>query len=363
MKRLDMTYEKLFLREDGRLDTPEGFYHRIWVPPDADLIAFPSYPDYEHYAGLPAVEFPVPHQRCWDTERAPEALYVSGPSLRFLFSQDGAWKRWQLKTDTTDLLQDFLRLAHEDITEQHALTFAERWGPLWRCRQRICEGDFPPCFAYMENSEYCLWSPYEPVREYVIEARRVKSVLDVLIHLRDEKQHEPVPEELWNTIRYVERAPQCEQWEAECNAKYDTSSPPWYDSDAALARRNPAYAKNQGWCSLVNVVNQYVAALGQPVSTLTHPEASENPQLAFASSLGFLRVVWIEVVRTLSGTAHYYRCDGDGCGTYYERMTRKPKPGQRNYCPKCAETGHADSKRKSKALKQTKSKEPLIQQS
>jgi len=262
---------------------------------------------------------------------------------------------------STDVLQDFLRLAHEDITEQHVLTFAECWGPLWRCRQQVGEGDFPPCYAYRENTDYCLWSPYEPVREYVIEARRVKSALEVLLRLRDGKQREPIPEMLWNAIRYVERAPQCEQWEeqweaewnAKMDAKYGTSRPPRYDPDAVHARQYPEYAKNQAWRSLVDVVNKYVAALGRPVPSLAHPEASGNPQLDIASSLGFLRVVWIEVVRILSGTAQYYRCDG--CGTYYKRMTRKPKPGQRNYCQECAETGYKDSKQKSKALTQTKS--------
>lgn len=355
MKRHDETYVRLFLREDGTLDTQAGFYHCIWVPPDVDLIPFPAYPDYEHYAESPAVDFFVPRQKCWDTELAPEALYVSSSSLRFLSGQDGAWKRWQQKTDTTDLLHDFLRLAHEDITAQQVLTFAGRWGPLWRCRQRVCEGDFPPCYAYMENTDYCLWSPYEPIREYVIEAQRVKSVLDVLLHLRDEKQHEPVPEALWHTIRYVERSPQCEKWEAERNAawdaKYNLSSPPRYDSDAAYARKDPAYAQSLGWGFLVDVANKYVAALGQPASSLTCPDGPRPPQFDIASSLGFLRVVWLEIIRLLSGTQQYYRCDG--CGTYYERTGRKPKKGGKNYCASCGKkSGYRVPKRQHKARKQ-----------
>jgi hypothetical protein len=221
MKRIDETYEKLLLREDGRLDTPAGFYHQIWVPPDVERVSFPSYADYEHYAGLPAVEFPVIRQHCWDAETAPDAPCVRAATVRSLLGEGEAWKRWQLKTDTTELLNDFLKLAHEDTTEKRVLKFAERWGPLWRCRQQICAGDFPPCYVYMDNTEYCFWSPYEPIDEYRMEATRAKNVLDVYTRLRDEYCNGPVSDALWEAIHHIEVSELRAEWEAALAAEWN----------------------------------------------------------------------------------------------------------------------------------------------
>ena len=199
---------------------------------------------------------------------------MSTSHLRFLAGHGDAWSRWKQKTDTKEVLHDFLRLAHADTTDQNVLKFSERWGPLWRCRQQLCAGEFPPCSAYMGHTDYCFWNPYEPTREYVIEAQRAKSLLDV----RD--KHKPVSQDLWKPIYHIDmsdqRATQESDWNAEWDAKYGLSTPV-HDPDATCIKQYPAYGVEQGWRDVVKIANQYVATLGRPDTSLTYADTASHP--------------------------------------------------------------------------------------
>src|SRR5437588_533145 len=82
---------------------------------------------------------------------------------------------------------------------------------------------------------------------------------------------------------------------------YGTISIPRYDADL-FPQPSPQCVRRRHWNNLVAGVNSHVAALGRPEFSLTLSEVSQRPQLEIARSLGFLRVVWIEVVRILTGT-------------------------------------------------------------
>ena len=330
MKRIDETYVELFGREDGGFFTTGGYYHRLWVPLQVALVPFPYYLGYYHYEGFPGVQFPELRGNC--------------SALQFLRGKDEPREGWRQKTDTATLLHDFLRLAHEDTAEKQVLKFAEQWGPLWRCRQDICSGEFPPCYAYMNNGDYCYWSSCEPVREYILEAKRAKNVLDALILLRN--HHKPVPASLWDDIQHVEMsewwAQKLAEWEDAHNAKYGLTRPV-HDHEAELERKYPDYAINKGWQTLIDMVNKYIVALGRSEVCLVYDDTSSQARLHMVSSLGFLNIVWIEIVRAITMTSQWYICDG--CDMPYERKKRRPKPGQKNYCQFCAEEGYKPTKK------------------
>lgn len=354
MRNIDPTLGRLLPHQDGKLESLVGTSHNICVPPQVEILPFPRYPDYLQYAEQPAVVFPA-IDSSWvkRNDQFPESTYVDvNPFyLSNLISQGVQELRWEWKTDTTYLLNDFLKLAdHEDMHEKarnQVRGFAQRWGPLWRCRQPR-HADFHHCYVSIPPSaDHCRWSPSELMQEFLVEAQRAQGVLQAFMKLRN-RQH--VPEAVWNSIDKevepsLENAPKrVRQFRAPDS---DGITSGWYDSHW---NSSPDEGVHFGWSVLIRVIHRFIARPGGLAPRLVYDGTRKYPQIRIASSLGFLRAVWIEIAQLMSGVHQLYCCDG--CGAFYQRMGRKPKEGQKNYCPTCGmEGGYKASKRQSKAQK------------
>src|SRR5215470_11720465 len=145
MRHIDPTLGQLLPHRDGKLDGVVGTSHKIWVPHKVEILPFPRYPYHPTFAELPAVAFPVPNQLPESRLARPEPLYPKPdvepyfcPTIGFCDLCSGYETQWQRKTDTANLLNDFLNLADYDHgseqTCKRVVIFAQQWGPLWRCR-------------------------------------------------------------------------------------------------------------------------------------------------------------------------------------------------------------------------------------
>src|SRR5262249_15164717 len=96
---------------------------------------------------------------------------------------------------------------------------------------------------------------------------------------------------------------------------------------------SPEQGVRFGWSLLMDLVNHYIVKPGGLAPCLVYDSTRQGPQLRMASQLGFLPAVWSETAQLISGVHRLYCCDE--CGKFYQRTGRKPKEGQRNYCPEC----------------------------
>ena len=246
-----------------------------------------------------------------------------GPRVSRLYTNDLESVGWQQKTDTRGLLNAFLRLAQDPITEQvcqHVKRFVERWGPLWLCRNWE---HFDCHWTYTAEGVHaaspCLWAPVEEVREFVRKAWHAKVIIQTTIALRDGK---PVPESL---VPYMNCLPR-------------------YLNTGGIAQwtHSPAYrAVAQQW--LVDLVNEYLvpssipwrSGVGGPRLWMAWDDQRPAPTLRFHSGLGFLSAVWVEMAQTLCKAWGFMHCSR--CGNYYLRTTKRPRTDQANYCETCGE--------------------------
>jgi len=176
VRKIDPALENLVGNEQGKLDAIFGAQHAILVPPDVELVA-PSRPD-----------------------GSIEALYLRYPV------EDGGQKKWQDKTDTNGLLNDFLRLAQDHITEEGILKvvkFARIWGPVWACVNPEHDRNLFGCYfmprAYETRYESpCTWTVEESPLAFITAARQAKAMVRAAQLLRDNM---PVPQEVWDALK------------------------------------------------------------------------------------------------------------------------------------------------------------------
>ena len=93
---------------------------------------------------------------------------------------------------------------------------------------------------------------------------------------------------------------------------------------------------------LAQVINRYLKAPKGFHLTITWAETKAT-NLILRSGIGFLSAVWVEIAQVLSQERGLFRCDE--CGRPYLRKGRRPKAGERNYCPMCGERGKASKRR------------------
>ena len=128
---------------------------------------------------------------------------------------------------------------------------------------------------------------------------------------------------------------------------------PLCESYLHIAKASPEQAVHVGWLDLVDIVNRYITVPGGLTPSLAHNGLNERPKLHITSRLGFIRAVWMEIAQLISVAHKLYCCDG--CGEFYKRTEKKPKTGQRNYCPDCGKDGgYRHSKQEYKALQKAK---------
>lgn len=244
-----------------------------------------------------------------------------GPRVSRIHTNELESVGWQQKTDTRGLLNAFLRLAQNEITDkvcQQVKQFVERWGPLWLCRNRR---HFDCHWTYeggaLQSESPCLWAPVEEVREFVRKAWHAKVIIQATIALREGK---PVPESLWPYLA--------------CLPSYTTNlSIEWFTSH----KHNLPLFKR--W--IVDLVNEYLipssipsrAGRGGPRFWMVWDDQKLNPSLLFHSGLGFISAVWVEIAQTLCKAGGFLQCSG--CGDYYLRTRQRPRADQANYCETC----------------------------
>ena len=63
------------------------------------------------------------------------------------------------------------------------------------------------------------------------------------------------------------------------------------------------------------------------------PPRADSAKLDIVTGTGFIHVVWMQIAQLLCGVRRFAQCDE--CGNLYPREGRRPKRGQRNFCPDC----------------------------
>jgi DNA-directed RNA polymerase subunit RPC12/RpoP len=293
-----------FTQGGGRLDA-FGAHHALWVSPEARLTAARPGGCIQRYGEnevTPVIVYPIPES--W----RPPVAKVDMNDLRGV--------GWQTKSDTAGLLNAFVRLAKENITEDvltQVEAFAVTWGPLWICGSP--EVEHLDCHWSYEGVVYrpkspCTWLPMEEVPEFVRKAWQAKAVLDAAALLQN---NQSVPKTLW-----------CQMgWEG-LEAQFNLSAQRFL---------------------LASTINRYLASPGGCVLWITWYQA-DQPRLHLSSGKGFLSAVWTEIAQLLCQAKGIYHCDE--CGAFYVREGRKPQRGRKNYCPKCGmNSGYKASKRRS----------------
>jgi len=313
--------------ERGALDA-FGTRHPIWVPPEVTVEdrrpwAFLRHGD----TPTPTLLYSIPEswQLAVIDERWPAVVIdASMPALKDV--------GWTVCHKTDGLLEDFLRLAREDV-DQHTLdektvqavrAFAKTWGPLWRCANdghwdchwtsssATGQKHYYGIIRELSNAElsqfdpnpFCSWAPQEEVLEFVRKATEAKAVLDLAAYVRADATT-PIPAKPLRMLR--ERPPE------QRNAQL-----PW-------AR----------WV-ISSIVNSYLWSRNGLSLELAWDEGQQS-SLSLSSGVGFIHAVWVKIAQILSDAKGVYWCDG--CGRPYIRTERKPQTGRRNYCPDCGTRG------------------------
>jgi hypothetical protein len=155
-----------FVNRDGKLDLFDT-HPLLWSPPTVTLV-----------------------QKAPRLPSCPEA--GTGPCL--IYPEDDH-RQWPRKTETTGLLDAFLRLADLTLTERQdaekVQAFAQTWGPLWLCQTPGHRGyGSADCFYLAwppKESPNCIWHPQEPGAVFVRKAQEAKAVLNIVEALRANK--------------------------------------------------------------------------------------------------------------------------------------------------------------------------------
>ena len=102
--------------------------------------------------------------------------------------------------------------------------------------------------------------------------------------------------------------------------------------------------------SIVELVNEYLVpsstsgnpGMGGPRLWMAWDDQDPLPTLRFHSGLGFFSAVWVEIAQVLCKVGGFLQCSG--CGDYYMRTTKRPRPDQANYCETCGDHDRGSKK-------------------
>jgi hypothetical protein len=317
----------------------------LWVPPEVEIKRLPAIALYADPSDIVlCIRYPIPthwsteltvrevealKEAGWPTESWPQARWLEvravidptvlqvmgwnaadwGPrvsAIDGLALQEIGWQRKVLDpyTETSTLLDAFLRLAEPETLDddtleayaQRVAQFVTTWGPLWVCRNYshtgFCHWSGRGVIERPENP--CAWSPTEEIREFHPHARRVRAVLEAASALRTDR---PIPKKLLPWLRMPATASIAEQWD-----------------------------------QLAFVVNGALWAHGGATIDLRVRQGS-GLGLVIHSGTSFLGAVWMQVAQALGNAKGVLQCDS--CARWYFRTGRRPKRGQKQFCPEC----------------------------
>ncbi|MDF9408265.1 MAG: hypothetical protein A4E52_00429 [Pelotomaculum sp. PtaB.Bin013] len=196
--------------------------------------------------------------------------------------------------NTKNLLERFICLS--DADSEKIRLFSEQWGPLWICNHPLHH----ICF-WSSVSKDCDWFPIENIEQWRRIALYVKSLLDISVSLMNNKP------------------PQADLWEIA-----------GLDPDLNISRL-PIQAQKY---FLTAAINKHLSHLQQgPILWLSWKDT--QPELSLNAGLGFIRIVWVLLVQTITKkTGGVTTCDG--CGHLYFR-NRAISKSKKNYCPDCGQ--------------------------
>lgn len=275
-----------FTDSNGRLNSYAGGGGAIWIPPEAKIGSLPD----KTGALVNCVLYPLPKKFCHPIGNKP---FKSDDSERSMDLYTWGWER---KADTTNVLEDFIKLT--EASSEMIRQFVLKWGPLWLCTQH------DDCFwtpaPRLRDESWCFWIPAEPLGGFRRLAKQAKAAFDISVHLRNDK---PVPEHLWKTLGW--------------------------------SGKEQGFSLSEQKFFLTSSINGYLTLPGGPSIWVRWEE--QKPELVIDTGLGFLRVVWLMIAQCLTGAKGLYFCDG--CGAPYIRHTRKPQQGRKTFCPECSKGG------------------------
>ncbi len=254
----------------------------IWVPPNVTIVSLLG----KRGAPTECVIYPLSDKCIPPIGNSP----YERACLRDAIFNLGTFG-WQRRTDTTNVLRDFLKLT--EATPEMIERFTIQWGPLWLCRRHR------DCF-WTPPGRKCLWIPAEPLEEFRIRAKQAKAAFDIAESLGEDR---PVPKNLWQAHGF-----------SGIEENFNLSDQKFIISSS---------------------ISRYLNIVGAP--SLRVYWKTGKPELRIFAGYGFIRVVWLRIAQTITGAKGLYFCDG--CGDPYFRHKRKPQEGRKQFCPDCSEGG------------------------
>jgi hypothetical protein len=314
MQRDRHTHDILVSDADGRLRPVFGSRHYIPVPREVEVVQ----------NGELCLRYSVPPH--WPEQITTEDHYWGDlVEDRYYADAEGnpiVEERWgkEPRTDTSDLLNDFLKLAPDpdaELTQEFleaaaakVKKFAERWGPLWKCITPEHQGFYwaegcywpsPLYWDYRPGGKPCSWRPVEEVSAFL---RRSQQANALIRAFQDSAQvGYLIPKKWRHFLTFPHRA-----------------------NDFRDPAKQRALAAGS--------INLNLRSLSSPYIEFTFTQQGA-PKLEISTGLGFFPAVWFEIAQSLCSAHGLAQCDG--CGRHYVRHGRKPKGGQRNFCPDCRE--------------------------
>lgn len=219
------------------------------------------------------------------------------------------------KVDPRGMLDAFLTIkGGKDVVR-----FARRFGVLAICEHGLPSSHDPTCrplgMVTHRRADGAWWEPVAAWLHFVRQARAVLSIAAAL---------------------YGGQAARRQDWEAA----YDLERQDWatlYGGDASpvedLVQEQIAVASGDaemGRIHLAHLVNEWLT-IGNVRPRVRWDYDHELPRFELTGgTFGLLAAQMMVAISRSHGVAV---CSG--CGSPYERLARRPKPGQRNFCPGC----------------------------
>jgi hypothetical protein len=276
--RRSLDWEKAAVDEEGRMRAIVSGDTQIWVPPSVEIASIPN----DLGDQVLSITYPIPENWKPPVERSD----VSVTEL-----EEVGWKK---KRNIKGVLQDFIEIA--DGSPENVKNFVLMWGPLWQCYlHEDCV--WTDSLWKFEVESQCQWFPAEAINIFHKMAKRAKAAFKIAYHLMND---EIAPQKFWE----------------------DFITPKWKDKESIKEQR----------IYFTRAVNLHLFFLNTPCLRLQWKDGPRG-YIAINTDLGFIRLVWLQIVQLISGTQMLHICDG--CGKPYMRQLRKAAEGRRNYCKEC----------------------------
>lgn len=230
-----------------------------------------------------------PVHREW---KIPRAIKLRDGSLEW-----SPLGRYQHVAPDAELLERFLGLA--TAPDQSILQFARRYGPLGICPHGLPDSHDPGCRPVGWQDGRC----HESLKEWRFYSRQTLALLKITAGLTRDQ------------------LPSADDWQAVYERSEQTA--PWWTRGVEVER------------SAVEDVLQEMLALGSPRLTATWKPGC-RPALEIEPG-GLFGAIAIQTCLRAAQSDSLARCDG--CTRWFTPPKRKPKAGQRAFCPECRDSG------------------------